>query len=118
MMIIVDGGTLYKYGMYLSDKSDKATIGTFNIFCTKAETTTRRKLCQMQTDRAYELVAWEEYCQSHGITHKFMALYSSAQNGLAEHAKRTTIDDIHTLLHDSGLGHSYWAEVAAYSINT
>ena len=46
-MIIVDGGTLYKYSVYLSDKSDKATIGVFNIFHTKAETTTGRKLCQM-----------------------------------------------------------------------
>ena len=27
-------------------------------------------------------------------------------------------DDVHTLLRDSGLGHSYWAEAAAYSIYT
>ena len=56
--------------------------------------------------------------QSHGITHKFTVPYSSAQNGLAEHAIRTTIDDVGTLLHDSGLGHSYWAEAVAYSIDT
>ena len=31
---------------------------------------------------------------------------------------RTTIDNVHTLSCDSGLGHSYWAEAAAYSINT
>ena len=45
-----------------------------------------------------------------------MAPYSSAQNGLAEQAIRTTIDDICTLLHDSGLSHSYWAEAASYSV--
>jgi hypothetical protein len=50
--------------------------------------------------------------------HEFTAPYSSAQNGLAEHVIRTTIDDVHTLLRDSGLGHSYWAEAVAYSINT
>ena len=28
------------------------------------------------------------------------------------------MDDVQTLLHDSGLSHSYWAKAAAYSINT
>ena len=49
--------------------------------------------------------------------HKFTVPYSSAQNGLTEHAIRTTIDNVHTLLCDSNLGHSYWAGAAAYSIN-
>ena len=118
MMIIVDGGTSYKYGIYLPNKSDKATIEAFEVFRTKAETTTGRKIRRMRTDRAYQSTAWEEYCQSHGITHEFTAPYSSAQNGLAERAIRTTIDDVRTLLRDSGLGHSYWAEAAAFSIDT
>lgn len=37
---------------------------------------------------------------------------------LAERAIRTTMDDIRTLLRDSDLGHSYWAEAAAYSVET
>jgi hypothetical protein len=64
------------------------------------------------------LKAWKEYCGHHGIVHEFMAPYSFAQNGLAEHAIRTTIDDTHTLIQDSGLGYAYWAEAAAYSIDT
>jgi Integrase core domain/GAG-pre-integrase domain len=118
MMIIVDGGTSYKYGIYLPDKSDETTIPAFDAFHTKAETATGRKISQMQTDRAFESAAWEKYCQTHGIIHEFTAPYSSAQNGLAERAIRTTIDDVRTLLRDSGLGHSYWAEAAAYSIDT
>jgi hypothetical protein len=47
-----------------------------------------------------------------------MAPYLSAQNGLAERAIRTTINDVHTLINDSGLSHFYWAEEAAYSIYT
>ena len=68
--------------------------------------------------RAYESSAWGDYCRRHGITHEFTAPYSSAQNGLAECAIRTTIDDVRTLLRDSSLGHSYWAEAASYSIDT
>ena len=118
MMVIVDAGSSHKTGVYLPDKSDTTTIQTFNNFCTKAETMTRRKIHQLQTDQAFESTAWEEYCQHHGIMHEFTALYSSAQNGLAEYAIRTTIDDVCTLLHDSSLSHLYWAEAAAYSIDT
>ena len=42
LMIIVDGGTSYKYGVYLSDKSDATIIPAFEIFRAKAETATVR----------------------------------------------------------------------------
>ena len=118
LMIIVDAGTSYKYGAYLLDKSDSTTLDVFETFRARAETITSRKVRRLRTDRAFESVAWGDYCKQHGITHEFMAPYSSAQNGLAERAIRTTMDDVHTLLRDSGLSHSYWAEAAAYSIDT
>lgn len=118
MMIIVDAGTSHKSGAYLPDKSDTTTIPTFDAYRTRAETTTGKKLCRIRTDRAYDSAAWDEYCKCYGITHEFTAPYSSAQNGLAERAIRTTIDDVRTLLNDSGLSHSYWAEAAAYSVDT
>ena len=118
MMIIVDAGTSYKYGAYLPDKSDRTTIMAFEAFWTSAETVTGKKTRHLQTDRAYESNAWGEYCQRHRIAHEFTAPYSSAQNGLAECAIRTTIDDVCTLLRNSNLSHSYWAEAVAYSIHT
>ena len=118
LMIIIDAGTSYKYGAYLADKSDPTTLAAFEVFRAMAETLTGKKIRRLRTDRAFESAAWMEYCQRHGITHEFTAPYSSAQNGLAERAIRTTIDDVRTLLRDSGLGHSYWAEAAAYSVDT
>ena len=117
-MPVVDAGTSYKHGAYLSDKSDISTIAAFDAFRAKAEALTGRKIRRLRTDRAYESAAWEEYCKHHGIVHEFTAPYSSAQNGLAERAIRTTMDDVRTLLHDSGLPHSYWAEAAAFSVDT
>ena len=117
MQMIVDGGTSYKYGIYLPDKSDATTILAFDTFRTKAETITGKKIRRLRTDRAFESKAWEDYCQKHGIIHEFTAPYSSAQNGLAERAIRTTMDDVRTLINDSNLSHSYWAEAAAYSID-
>ncbi len=106
-MPIVDGGTSFKYGAYLSDKSDTSTIAAFNMFRVKAESLSRRKICCLHTDRAYDSSSWRDYCQNHGIVHEFTAPYSSAQNELAEWAIRTTMDDVCTLLHDLGLSHSY-----------
>ena len=45
MMIIVDTGTSYKYGVYLSDKSDRTTLAAFKTFCVNAKMVTRKKLC-------------------------------------------------------------------------
>ena len=113
LMIIVDARTSYKYSAYLWDKSDAITLASFEIFHTTAETLTRKRIHWLCTDWAFDSTAWKEYCQTHRIIHELTAPYSSAQNGLA-----TTMDDVCTLLHDSGLNHSFWAEAAAYSIDT
>jgi Reverse transcriptase (RNA-dependent DNA polymerase)/GAG-pre-integrase domain/gag-polypeptide of LTR copia-type len=118
MMIMVDAGTSCKYGDYLADKSDATTIAAFEVFRTQAETATGRQIRRIRCDGAFDTAAWKAYCQPLGIKQEFTAPYSSSQNGLAERAIRTTIEDVRTLIHDSGLGHSYWAEGAAYSIYT
>ena len=118
LMIIIDAGTSYKHGAYLSDKSDTTTLAAFEVFRAMAETINGRKIRRLRTDGAFESAAWKDYCQQRGIIHEFTAPYSSSQNGLAERAIRTTMEDVRTLLRDSGLSHSYWAEAAAYSIDT
>lgn len=53
MMMIV-GGTSYKSGTYLPDKSDTTTIPAFNNFHATAETLTGRKIHQLKTDGTYD----------------------------------------------------------------
>ena len=118
LMILVDAGTSYKYGAYLTNKSDSTTLNAFDIFRTQAETFTGHKIRRLRSDGAFDTAIWKDYCQQQGITQELSAPYSSAQNGLAERAIRTTIEDVRTLLRDSGLSHSYWVEAAAYSIYT
>src|ERR1700678_473393 len=50
LMIIVNGGTSYKYGTYLSEKSDATMMSAFDGFRIKAETLTGRKIRRMRTD--------------------------------------------------------------------
>lgn len=94
LMIIVDAGTSYKYGAYLADKLDSTTLAAFEIFRAQTEVATGRKVRRLRTDGDFETVIWKDYCQQNGITHEMTAPYSSSQNGLAERAIRTTIDDV------------------------
>ena len=83
-MPVVDGGKSYKYGAYLSDKSDSSTIAAFDTFRVEAKSLLNRKVRRIHTDWAYDTSAWRDYCLHHRIIHEFTAPYSSAQNGLAE----------------------------------
>ncbi len=85
-MPIVDGGMSYKYGAYLCDKSDSSTIEAFDVFHVKAESLSGHRIRCIRTDRAYDMSAWKDYCQRHGIIHEFTAPYSSAD----EHATSLT----------------------------
>jgi hypothetical protein len=103
LIIIVDAGTSYNHRAFLADKSDNTTLTAFETFCVQAEKTTGRKLRRLRADGAFNTGAWKYYCQQNGIVHELMAPYSFSQNGLAEWAIRTTIDDVRTLLCDSFL---------------
>jgi hypothetical protein len=54
LMIIVDGGTSYKFGAYLSDKLDTTTLAVFEAFRTRSETVTGRKVRRLRTDGAFD----------------------------------------------------------------
>ena len=49
-MPIVDGGLSYKYGAYLSDKSDSSTIATFDAFQATTEVLSGHKVCRIHTN--------------------------------------------------------------------
>ena len=61
---------------------------------------------------------WIQYCADLGICIEPTTPHSSEMNCITEHGIRTTIADVQTLLIESGLPKSLWAEAAAYSIHT
>ncbi len=118
MMIFVDSGTSFKAGEFLADKADDTTVAVFDRYRRMAETQTGRKVKRVRADRAFAGAKWVQYCTEHGILLELTAPHSSAQNGLAERALRTTMEDTRALLSDSGLADRYWAEAASMSIFT
>ncbi len=118
MMIFMDSGTSFKVGEFLADKADDTTMAAFDKYRHMAETQTGRKVKQVRADRAFAGEKWVQYCIEHGILLELTAPHSSVQNGLAEHALYTTMEDMQALLSDSGLADHYWAEAASMLIFT
>ncbi len=118
LMILVDSGTGCKGGEFLADKSDETTVGAFDRWRKLAETQTERKVKRVKADHVFARTKWVDYCAEHGIILELTAPHSSVQNGLAEHAIRTMMEDTRALLSNSGLADRYWAEAAAMSIFT
>ena len=97
-MVIVDGGTSYKHGVYLANKTDNMTISAFDNFCTKTETPTGRKIHCLRTDWAYESAAWENCCRSSHPTQVSSPLNTSNESQMGERIGRTGLQTLRHLL--------------------
>ncbi len=93
MMIFVDSGMSFKAGEFLADKADDTTIAAFDRYRCMAETQTGQKVKQVRADQAFTGEKWVQYCAEHSILVELTAPHSSAQNGLAERALCTMMED-------------------------
>ncbi|KAF8830805.1 hypothetical protein HHX47_DHR2000963 [Lentinula edodes] len=115
MILFTDGRSTVKVPDFLSNKLAATTLKSFHRYCLKAELETGKKVKCIRIDGGKELDngLMENYCAEKGIKIEKIPPYSSAANGMAERANRTVISGVRTLLDESGLGHSFWAEAAA-----
>jgi hypothetical protein len=59
---------------------------------------------------------FEEYLRVKGIQHQQTCVYTPQQNGVAERLNRTLLDSTRSLLQESGLPNTFWAEGVANSV--
>ena len=64
----------------------------------------------------YITTEWELYMKEHGIVHQKLMPCTPEQNGVSEHLNLTIMDYIHTVLIESQLPLSLWAEAIKYAI--
>ena len=64
----------------------------------------------------YEGNEFKKYLAEKGIRHETSAVYTPAQNGVAERGNRTIMDGARSILLDSNLPPSLWAEAVAYLV--
>jgi hypothetical protein len=74
------------------------------------------KVKMIRSDNGGEFTSkqWENYMLANGIVHVKVVPDAHAQNGRVERVHLTILDDVRTLLLQSGLPPSHWAEAAAY----
>jgi transposase InsO family protein len=73
--------------------------------------------CKVQTIRSdnggeFTSKQWEQHMLQHGIQHIRVPPDAHAQNGRVERVHLTILNDVRTILLNSGLPAKYWAEAA------
>ena len=74
-----------------------------------------RPVLFVRTDNAKEYIATENELQSMGVTIEFTTAYHQYQNGISERFNRTIITIARSMLVQSGLPLSFWAEAFMYA---
>ena len=80
--------------------------------------TTSVKIVRSDLGGEFTSRALDVYFKSKGIEHHTIPPDAHSQNGRVERAHLTILNDVRTLLADSKLPRSYWAEAAAYAVYT
>jgi len=113
-----DDSARYSWTYYLRKKSEAFEV--FKAWHKEVERQTGRKLRIFQSDNGgeYITIQWELYMKEHGIIHQKSMPRTPEQNGVSERLNLTIMDRVRTILIESQLPLSLWAEAVEYAIYT
>ena len=113
-----DDSSQYSWIRYLHKKSN--AFAAFKEWHLEVERQTGRKLWIFRSNNGgeYITVEWELYLKERGIVHQKSTPRTLEQNGVSERLNLTLMDHVHTILIESQLPLSLWAEAVEYSIYT
>ncbi|KAF5329288.1 hypothetical protein D9619_009432 [Psilocybe cf. subviscida] len=103
---------------FIANKDAATTLACLRHYKLKSELQTGKMLVAMITNNGGEFAngLWEEFCEQHGIEHKFTTAYSSAANGIGERGNRIVLGMARTMIRNTGLAGLIWAEACATAI--
>ena len=110
---LIDDKSRFMWTFALKFKSD-----VFEVFLnwkSMVEKSTEKKLKSLRSDNGGEYISteFEDYLKKEGIAHQSSIPKTPEQNGVAERKNRTIVEAIRSLLSDSNLPKSFWAEALA-----
>ena len=113
-----DDSARYSWTYYLRKKSE--AFEAFKAWHKEVERQTGRKLRIFRSDNGgkYITIQWELYMKEHGIVHQKTTPQTPEQNGVSERLNLTIMDRVRTILIESQLPLSLWAEAVEYAIYT
>ena len=117
--VIVDDYSRFTWVLFLRTKD--AAFNEFEKLIKLLENKLNTKLVGIRSDRGGEFQKdFVTYCEERGISHEFSAPRTPQQNGVVERKNRSLQETARTLLQESKLPRSFWAEAvntACYVLN-
>ncbi|RRC79823.1 hypothetical protein EH999_23420, partial [Escherichia coli] len=109
-LVIVDDYSRFTWVFFLRTKDE--TSGLIKPFVTRVENKTNLRVKIIRSDNGTEFknADLNYFCESKGIERQFSAPRTPQQNGVAERRNRTLIEAARTMLADSKLPITFWAE--------
>ncbi|KAJ9553357.1 hypothetical protein OSB04_017402 [Centaurea solstitialis] len=113
-LVIVDDYSRFTWVYFLRTKDE--TSGLIKPFVTRVENKTNLRVKLIRSDNGTEFknADLNSFCEEKGIERQYSAPRTPQQNGVAERRNRTLIEAARTMLADSKLPITFWAE----AINT
>ncbi|KAI3729851.1 hypothetical protein L6452_18522 [Arctium lappa] len=109
-LVIVDDYSRFTWVFFLRTKDE--TSGLIKSFILRIENQTNQKVKVIRSDNGTEFKNFDlnTFCEEKGIERQYSAPRTPQQNGIAERRNRTLIEAARSLLADSRLPITFWAE--------
>ncbi|GJS90820.1 retrovirus-related pol polyprotein from transposon TNT 1-94 [Tanacetum coccineum] len=118
--VVTDDFSRFSWVFFLATKDE--TSGILKTFITEIENQLDHKVKVIRSDNGTEFKnsVMNQFCEMKGIKREFSVARTPQQNGVAERKNRTLIEAARTMLVDSKLPTTFWAEAvntACYVLN-
>ncbi|GJZ09443.1 putative ribonuclease H-like domain-containing protein [Tanacetum coccineum] len=109
-LVVTDDYSRFTWVFFLASKDE--TSGILKSFITQIENLVDKKVKIIRCDNGTEFKnrVMSEFCEKKGIKKEFSIARTPQQNGVAERRNRTLIEAARTMLADSKLPTTFWAE--------
>ncbi|GJX93295.1 putative ribonuclease H-like domain-containing protein [Tanacetum coccineum] len=119
-LVVTDDFSRFSWVFFLATKDE--TSGILKTFITEIENQLDHKVKVIRCDNGTEFKnsVMNQFCEMKGIKREFSVARTPQQNGVAERRNRTLIEAARTMLVDSKLPTTFWAEAvntACYVLN-
>ncbi|GKA63751.1 putative ribonuclease H-like domain-containing protein [Tanacetum coccineum] len=109
-LVVTDDYSRFSWVFFLATKDE--TSGILKSFITRVENLIYQRVKVIRCDNGTEFKKKEmnQFCERKGIKREFSVAITPQQNGVAERKNRTLIEAARTMLADSKLPTTFWAE--------
>ena len=112
----IDDYSRFTHVYFIKHKSDVFSV--FQEYQALVTNKTGQTIGTLRSDGGGEYMSdqFEQYLRSEGIHHELTVRYAPQQNGVAERYNRTVCEAARTMIIESGLSKSFWAEAVSTAV--